>query len=337
MSKSHFLKRSHTRVDLCGGTLDLWPISTLIDGSKTFNASLSCMTEVSFKPKENTLLISVESPDFNESFSFNNYEDFFDAEDSKLSLIQESLKVFKDHFSDLNFFGEWHLKSDSPAGSGLGGSSSLLVSLLKVLFEFCEYKVNEEEIVTCAKNIETRVLKKPAGVQDYYPAVEAGLSCISFEIFGTKRRLLDKTLLDFLNDHIILLDSEIKHHSGMNNWEIFKNLIDEDDSVKRALVELSEIANDFELILEARDLSGLKKLFDKELSARKRVSNTYFNKELEDYCNGLAALSGVLSYKVCGAGGGGCLMVLCQSSEKSALRERLKENSFKVLDFEIVS
>ena len=63
-------KKSNTRVDLCGGTLDLWPLSTLIEGAKTYNVSLSCMTEVSYRSNDDSLSVTVESPDFKESYSF---------------------------------------------------------------------------------------------------------------------------------------------------------------------------------------------------------------------------------------------------------------------------
>ena len=336
MSSLYIIKSSNTRVDLCGGTLDLWPISVLIENSKTYNCSLSCMTEVSYQNGLKSLEITVESPDFNDVFTFKDLSDFYESSDSKLSLLQESLKAFSHKAKQEVFIGKWHLKSESPAGSGLGGSSSLLITIIKVLSELTSTELSESEMVTCAKNIETRVLNKPAGVQDYYPAIKTGLNCITFNTFGENRKILEQEDLDFLKEHLLIVDSQIKHHSGMNNWDIFKRLIDENDNVKSALIQLSEISNDFEDVLKKKSLTALTSLFVRELTARKKVSESYFNSELLEFCKKLDSVNGVLAYKVCGAGGGGCLLVLHEPGQRRSVIQELRGQSIKDLPFEFI-
>ncbi len=334
-------KTSNTRVDICGGTLDLWPLSVLIKDSKTINASINCLTEASFTSKNSGYIIKVESPDFKEEFSFKNFESLYQSNDSKLSLIKEALNAFKDIKNSDNFntsessplSGEWCLKSESPAGSGLGGSSSLLISILKVFNEFEDLNLDESDLVSWAKNIETRVLKKPAGVQDYYPAVKPGLSVISFKTNGTQRDFLDVDSLEFLNEHVILIDSQIKHHSGMNNWDIFKNTVDGEKKVTEALNELSLISCAFEQALKEKNLSDVKNLFKRELNARKAVSDSYFNTDLENYCEIFEELDSILAFKICGAGGGGCLLLLCEKNVKQELKLDLDKRGLKVLPF----
>ena len=267
---------------------------------------------------------------------FKNLDDFLNCTDSKLSLLQESFKAFKSSCLDVSLLGDWSLRSESPAGSGLGGSSSLLISILKVLSELLSVPMNENEMVTWAKNIETRVLKKPAGIQDYYPAIASGLNRISFEPYGESREVLSNTLLEFLNNHLLLIDSQIKHHSGLNNWDIFKRMIDGDKDVHEALLELSRISNDFESVLNSKDVNGLKSLFDRELEARKKVSDLYFTKELKEFCSKLESDKNILSYKICGAGGGGCVLVLCDTMKKS-IEASLQESGLSVLPFELVA
>ena len=331
-------KKSNTRVDLCGGTLDLWPLSVLIENSKTYNVSLSCMTEVFYQPDKKGFIVSIESPDFKESFSFKTLGELYSNSDSKMRLLQEAFKAFLKNYPSVSLQGDWSIKSESPAGSGLGGSSSLLISLIKVLSEVSGAELNEEQMVVWAKNIETRVLEKPAGVQDYYPALKPGLSCISFEPSGESRRIFSNDLLEFLNDHLLLVDSQIKHHSGQNNWEVFKKMIDGDESIKAALEELAKIANDFEEALCAKDLGKLKTLFDRELEARKKVSKLYFNEGLTQFCKKLESIDEVLSYKVCGAGGGGCVLVLHKhkKDKKSAVLEHLKKLDIKHFPFYLI-
>ena len=326
------VKSSNARVDLCGGTLDLWPLSVLVDGAKTYNCSISCLTEVSFT-KCDKLSVRVESPDFKESYYFLNLDELYKFNDPKLSLLQQSLRAFKK--SDV--IGQWHVKSESPAGSGLGGSSSLLISMLKVLSELSGIKMNKYEMVTWAKNIETRTLKKPAGVQDYYPAVEPGLGQLSFSVSGDEHEVLDKKFLEFLNAHILIVDSQIKHHSGMNNWDIFKKYIEGDRQVGTALKDIAKVSLRFEESINLMNVEAIKELFDMELAARKKVSDLYFTAELGQFCNQFNSIKDILSFKVCGAGGGGCLLILCATGAKESTKEKLTDSGVKVLPFELVS
>jgi len=329
-------KTSNTRVDFCGGTLDLWPLSVLIKDAKTYNASISCKTEVSYEASNSGLSVFVESPDFKEEYEFSDLDSFFESEDSKLSLLKESFKAFLFEKPDLSLLGKWYVRSESPAGSGLGGSSSLLISMVKVLSEVSKIDFDTYSMVTMAKNIETRVLKKPAGVQDYYPAVKPGLGCLSFSATGEKHSLLKSEHLDFLNEHLLIVDSQIKHHSGMNNWDIFKKYIEGDESVKEALLSLARVSESFNEVISKKDPYELQKLFEMELEARKKVSESYFTKELSDYCDQFSQVEGLLSFKVCGAGGGGCLLILCEKGFKNAVLQSLKDMKAAVLPFELV-
>ena len=311
--------RSATRIDLAGGTLDLWPLSALVENAATINCSINCFTEVSFTPSK-ALSITVESPDFKTNFQFESLNTFLKATDNKLSLLKESFKTME---SPERGLGEWHLKSESPAGSGLGGSSSLVISILKVM-EQLEVKTSSDEIlIEKAKNTESRVLKTPAGIQDYFSPVEEGLNFITYKSSGFKRRKMNKAF-DFIKSRLTIIDSEIKHHSGMNNWEILKKFIDGDKKVIGALNEISQITHDLKEALEEEDIEKVKICFDKELVARRNVSDSYINKDLEGFLNKLKAHKEVKALKVCGAGGGGCVLLLHEPENRNEVRQKLK-------------
>ncbi len=330
MGEMMFKAKSATRVDLAGGTLDLWPLSTLVANATTVNCSISCYTTVEFK-KSDKMSVFVESPDFKEKFEFSNLTDFFNKKDSKLSILQEAFSVLADEKSGL---GEWVIKSESPAGSGLGGSSSLLISMLKVLFNINGEDYSEKSIIESAKNIESRVLRTPAGIQDYFSPVKEGLNLIEYKEAGFERTDMSETL-SFWKDSITIVDSQIKHHSGMNNWDILKKYIDQDEKVVKAIESISKVSIDTKKALEAKSMDALIDCFKGELEARKAVSDSYINDELSAFLDKLSKVDDVLSLKVCGAGGGGCVLVLHKSKNKTNVQESLKAMGVSVLPFEL--
>ena len=73
--------------------------------------------------------------------------------------------------------------SESPIGGGIGGSSSLVISILKAIYLFTENKsaTNKYDLVKLAHNIEADLLRTPTGTQDYFPAVTGGMSFITYK------------------------------------------------------------------------------------------------------------------------------------------------------------
>lgn len=331
MKKNKYYAKSATRVDLAGGTLDLWPLSILVKGATTVNCSIDCFTQVTFTPG-NRLKIIAKSPDFSFSFVFSKIEDLFKAPQPELSLFKESLSFLQD---SRNALGEWLLESESPAGSGLGGSSSLLISILKVLLEIEDRRdLDQKKIIAMARDIETKVLKSPAGIQDYFSPLEMGLNSIEFSEGGFKRKNLNP-FLEYWQPRFLIVDSQIKHHSGFNNWEIFKRFIEKDLEVVRSLETLAEVAHEVVSSLKNKNDEGLKKAFIKELEARKKVSKSYINKELSCFLDHLKKISPSMGIKVCGAGGGGCVLLLVEPNKREETAQALDKENIKVLPFNL--
>lgn len=339
-NNTHYFQKSCTRVDLSGGTLDLWPLSTLVPEATTINCSIDCFTFAEFKKNElkadvsNFIKIFVKSPDFDEKFEFKSLTDLYKEKNSKLALIQESFKEFFNTEDDKRtLFGEWTLVSESPAGSGLGGSSSLLVSLIKVIAELKNITLSEAKMVCLAKNIESRVLQKPAGIQDYFSPIKPGFNCISFSGYGFKRDAMND-VLDFWKNCFTLVDSKIKHHSGLNNWEILKNFVEQKTQSVQWMNGIAKVSKKTKLALENKSIKDLARCFQEELEIRKNISNSYVPEDVSLFLNNLLKSSDlVVSLKLCGAGGGGCILVLHDPTKKEALKESLTQQGFSVLPF----
>jgi hypothetical protein len=133
-----------------------------------------------------------------------------------------------------------------PFGSGLGGSSALTVALAAAIAAASDIRFTEPGRVAFVRDVETRVLGKPAGTQDYYPPLEGGLHRLEFETGDVRPRRREVDPARWLR-HLTVYDTGAAHSSGMNNWEIFRARMEGDhtvaghlDSVRDAALEMSE-------------------------------------------------------------------------------------------------
>ena len=115
----------------------------------------------------------------------------------KNNIIRECLKAAK-----INFPIYISVVSDIPAGSGLGGSSSFTVGLLKALYELKNKKITSKKLYELACDIEINKLKQPIGKQDQFPAVYGGINFVEFKKSGVVK--FKKILLEKFNPELFL-------------------------------------------------------------------------------------------------------------------------------------
>jgi D-glycero-alpha-D-manno-heptose-7-phosphate kinase len=318
--------KSPTRIDLAGGTLDCWPLYNFVgETCYTTNLSIDIFTGVKLELL-NHQGISVYISDLNYKKEFKNYSDFMSCRDSQLVLIKETLKFWD--LRDSNFYLETYSKS--PVGGGLGGSSSLVISLLKAFSKLKNFNWNLHKIVTVAHNIESAVLRTPTGTQDYVPAFQPGMNIITYSLSGFEVEQVNFDLKTF-SDSMILVFTGKSHHSGINNWQVIKGAVENDSKTLAALKEVSEVSKDMRTVCLSGDWDHFPELFRREYKARLKLSSSFSSPEilqLED----LALKNGAKAVKICGAGGGGCVMVWTPPEKKSQLCQIFQNNGFQVLD-----
>src|SRR5262249_2501626 len=129
--------------------------------------------------------------------------------------------------------------SEAPAGAGISGSSALAIALIGALNRLVGNRYDEHKFIVLAANVQTTVLKVPAGFQDYYPAFYGSTSCIHFRTDGIRRERLAIDEAELERRFVICYTGEPRL-SGINNWESFKCHIDGD----RDLFEIFERIRD---------------------------------------------------------------------------------------------
>jgi D-glycero-alpha-D-manno-heptose-7-phosphate kinase len=313
--------RVPVRADLAGGTLDLWPLYLFHPGSRTINVAISHHAECRVDEIGGTG-IELVLTDHQYRASYSSIQEL--SADRHAALIAKAVEHFHLHGIRIT------TRTDVPRGSGLGGSSALAVALVRALSELAGTAVEGDDLIALVRDLETRLLNVPAGVQDYYPPVYGGLAALHLEPGGIVRHPISLPLGD-LAQHFILHYSEIAHFSGTNNWEIYKRHIDGDESVRTALGAIARTAQSMEHALETHDLPAAGAALAEEWSIRKSIIRGISTPEI-DAAVDAAVRAGAWGAKVCGAGGGGCIVFLTPAEHRARVLRALRKVPGRTLD-----
>ena len=173
-----------TRVDLAGGTIDIWPRYLFHPGAATVNFATSLRAYCQIKTRDDGRIV-LESRDRKVAFETElaAIEDL--VREERLELISKLVHFFKPATG-------FHLiaNSQAPAGAGMGGSSALAIACIGALNRLVGNRYDERKFTMIAANVETTVIRVPAGFQDYYSALYGATSAIHFRADGIEREAL---------------------------------------------------------------------------------------------------------------------------------------------------
>lgn len=319
--------RAPTRIDLAGGTLDLWPIYLLIERAATVNLAINLYTEATVSPSEDRKW-RVHEADSGRRCAADTPEALSHMEGAE---IAGSLLRFFEPDRPLSIT----TRSDAPAQSGLGASSSLGVSIAGALNSLTGFPCTGDDLIELVKDIEVEILRAMTGAQDHFPPVYGGANCLWWNKLQHRREPLSVDT-DAFESRFLLAYSHQPHRSGATNWEIVKRFLEGDASTRRALERSGRIACDIRDALVASDLDRVALLIGEEWQARCEMAPAVNSPELSAIID--AALEGgAISAKVCGAGGGGCMVVAVPEGRGLMVREAIVEAGGSVLDYRLVS
>ncbi len=317
-----------TRVDLAGGTIDIWPLYLFHPGASTVNFAISLRAHCRIETRDDHRII-LESRDRQVIFETElaAIEDLIREE--RLELISKLVHFFKPTVG-------FHLTSESeaPAGAGLAGSSALNIACIGALNRLVGDRYEARKFVTIAANIETTVIKVPAGFQDYYSALHGGTSCIHFRPDGIEREALkiDEAVLE---RRIAICYTGEPRLSGTNNWEITKNHIDGDPELFKLFDGIRDSSLLMREALLANDWAGVSETMRRAHPNRKRLAPGVTTPQMERLVE-KALANGAEAAKVCGAGGGGCIAFFCAEGRRRDVESALdEEGGVEILDWKI--
>ncbi len=316
------------RVDLAGGTIDIWPIYLFHPGATTVNFALSLYARCRIETRDDGRII-IESRDLKTAFE----TELSAIEDLRLEQRLELVSKLVHFFKPTTGF---HLvvESNVPAGAGLGGSSALAIACIGALNRLVGDRYEERKFVTIAANVESTVIKVPAGFQDYYPPLYGSVSCIHFRADGIEREALEVNKEE-LERRIAICYTGEPRLSGINNWEIFKRHIDGDTELFELFDGIRDSARNMREALVADDWNRVAQVMKNAYPNRKRLAPTITTPQM-DMLVEKALANGAEAAKVCGAGGGGCIAFFCAAGRRADVEAALAaEEGAQVLDWKL--
>jgi D-glycero-alpha-D-manno-heptose-7-phosphate kinase len=312
-----------TRIDLAGGTYDIWPLYLFHDGAQTINVAISLRAhcQLTSRRDHRVLLVSEDTGEQVEA------ADPLELSTDRLPLVARLVRHFGARGVDVR------TRSDSPVGAGIAGSSAMNVALAGALAAWTGRTLSEDQLLTLVMNIEAQVIGVPTGVQDYRPSYYGGLSAVELGVSGVKRTAIACDPRE-LERRLVLAYTGASRQSGINNWDVMMRRINGDPVVCQAFDGIRDAALGVRLALEREHCHDVAVHINAEWEHRKRLAPAVTTPAI-DALLARAREAGALAGKVCGAGGGGCLFCVTEPDRHAAVSAALAAGGAAVLPFSI--
>jgi D-glycero-alpha-D-manno-heptose-7-phosphate kinase len=216
---------------------------------------------------------------------------------------------------------------DVPAGSGLGGSSTLVVAVLRAYAEWLNIPIDDYELAQTAYVVEREEAGLPGGRQDQYAAAFGGFN---FMEFGRNNRVLvnplriRESVISELEASLLLFYTGASRASSAIIAEQSRNVETHNTDAVEAMHQIKQEALRMKESLLRGDFSLLHEVLRSSWDAKKRMASQIVNEKIERmYASALQA--GAFCARISGAGGGGFMMFLADPTRKHHVAEVLKD------------
>ncbi len=309
------------RLGLAGGGTDVSPYSDIYGGA-ILNATISLYAYTTIEPLDNGKIIC-SSPDCG-------LEEVYDSADvlptDGFFVLAKGVynRVVRDFtHRPLSFRITSHV--DSPAGSGLGTSSTLVVSILGAFAEWLKLPLGEYDLARLAYNIERKDLQMTGGKQDQYAATFGGFNFMEFlqddKVIVNPLRIRQR-FQDELAHNLLLYYTETSHISAKIIEGQIRNVSDGNKSSIEAMHRLKSQAIQMKECLLKGEIDGIGELLNFGWEEKKKMTSGITNQLLDDIYT-TAVNAGATGGKVSGAGGGGFMFFYCPNTTRYAVEQAL--------------
>ena len=218
------------------------------------------------------------------------------------------------------------IESEAPAGSGLGGSSALVTAVAAGLAMLGEHAYTAEALARLCYAIERDDLGISGGWQDQYAAAFGGLNLLEFGPGGVGVRAVraDGTVLARLRANLLLCyTGYVRRNAGLIDTQIALFRTGREDTLL-GMKQLSEMAYAMRDALESGDPDRLGTMLGDAFEAKKRMNPHIAEHTPIEAMLTLAREAGASGGKICGAGGGGYLLLYCRPELQDSMRVALE-------------
>ncbi len=216
--------------------------------------------------------------------------------------------------------------ADIPSsGSGLGSSSSITVALLHALYAHQNILVTAEQLAQEACRIEIDILGKPIGRQDQYAAAFGGVNRFTFQPDDTTLRipvgLGHVARRKFSSSLLLFFTGLTRKADDILNRQKSNMSASEKRSSMQAMVDLVE---PFARAMEKESILECGQLLDQNWKLKQQMASGISNDTIAQM-HQRATAAGAIAGKVCGAGGGGFLLLMVPRENQNNVFEAMKE------------
>lgn len=317
--------RTPVRIDLAGGWTDVPPFSAEAGGF-VVNVAISRHSYATLIPHEAGSFI-LESAD---------YDEYVQAQDIRQLEYNGSLDLLKAALrrKQLDFGGHLITRSEAPPGSGTGSSASMGVALIGLLDALQGGAMTRHEIAAMANSLEVDEIGIAGGKQDQYAAAYGGLNYMTFTDPGVTVEPLEPSpgfILE-MEKSLLLVYTGKSRLSGDIISTVMGAYRRGENGITEALMNLRQSGLDMRDAIMAEDLVRVGEVLDFNWANQKRLYDEMTTPKIEALF-AVARPEGLLGGKACGAGGGGCIVLLCEPDREHLVRRAVEDLGGQCISF----
>ena len=330
-----YRSKAPLRLGLAGGGTDTSPFSDT-HGGAVLNATTNLYAYSSIKPLDNGKII-LKAIDRDESIELDSHEIL---EITGLLDLHKGVynRIIKDYINKPLSF-ELQTYVDAPAGSGLGTSSTLTVSILGAFVEWLKLPLGEYDLAHLAFEIERLDLDMAGGKQDQYAAAFGGFNFMEFysddKVIVNPLRI-KQDYIDELNACLLLYYTGTSRLSAEIIESQTKNLIGKKEQSIEGMLKLKEQAIQMKESILKGEINRVGEILDFGWKYKKQLSSKISNPKIDEIYE-TAMNHGATGGKISGAGGGGFMMFFCPDNTKYAVSKELEKFGGDIKRFDFTS
>ncbi len=213
---------------------------------------------------------------------------------------------------------EIHYDGDLPKQTGLGTSSSFTVGLLNVLHALRGEMTTPMQLTHEAIHVERDLCNENVGSQDQACAAHGGLNQITFASgnrISVRPLTISTRRAEALESSLMLIFTGFSRFSS----EIAAEQVSNIPSKRLELHDLGQMAEEgVNILTQSDDLGAFGRLMHDGWQLKKALSTKITNPQIDDiYAR--ARKAGALGGKICGAGGGGFILLFVEPERQPAV------------------